>query len=1047
MRVKGSGLRVAPLALPLAIAGMLLAGCAHVGQRGSDNGSIAPRSTGTKDNPNARAEWFYNQRSYPLDEIPIGARAKGMAQASKIAEVQRLDKAGAQSRWTAIGPLGFDTTQTAWGRQSGRVRSMAIDPNNTDRLFLGVSTGGVWRSEDAGANWTPLTDAQPSLAIGAVAVAASDSQIVYAGTGEGNGGYYSVGLLKSTDGGSTWSVLSADTFNRSAFAGLAVDPSNADTIVACTTTANFGSRASDNPPANPGTGMFRSTDGGASFTQITASDCFDLAVVADDFNVMYHSASGGEDGNGLFRSADGGQTWTLVDAALNGDSVTSVAIGVSKDGSRVYLGGYQGEGIFIQSSTDSAATFGQPRITPKPSDPEARGNAFSYCESQCGYDNEISVNPFDPNDVIFAGIGAFRSTDGAMTFSTIGDNNTPDQPPRNLHVDHHMVAYDPAVQGVVYNGNDGGVWRSTDSGATWTSVNGTLGTLQPYHLSLHPTDPNIMFTGNQDNGTLRRTDSNTWTEVFGGDGSFTAIDPNNPQIVYASTPSLGIAKSTDGGASFLDLFKPSGDPVQFVAPFVLDPSNPQVIYGGTNRLYRTTDASANFTPYTGSLTAAEGSSITGIAVAPSDSNIVYVVGSDGSVNRVDSAMPSAINAAPLPGRYATHLAVHPTDPNTVYVTFSGFNSGTPDTAGHVFKTTDAGASWTNISDNLPDSPANNVALRPGMPDEVYVATDVGVFVSSTGGGSWARMGNGLPNAPVAWLAVNGTTNTLAAATYGRSVWKTELDGTSMPPGTTNYSYTYFNASEGGWGFNVSHQGDNAFGTWYTYAPDGKPMFLTVQASETSPGNFAGPIFRVAGTPFELIDGATAVTAATEVGMGEMAFDAEGNLALSYTLNMAGLNAMTTKQLTRFNFANPPPTCVGTTQSRAGASNYSDLWWNSAESGWGLTIAHQGDVIFLLWYTYGEGGRDQWISGTPLTLQPDGSFAGPLQRPDAGTPVADIDGQAATTFPVPETGMASVSFSDGETGTFNYTLDGVTQSKAIQRFVFVGADQPKVICTQ
>ena len=1048
MGLKGSISGLARIALPAAIAGLLLGGCAQLGGR-SDGYSAAaePRSAGSKDNPNARAEWFYGQRAYPLDQIPPGARTKAMAQASKIAEVIRTDKAGAGNLWTPVGPEGFDTTQTAWGRQSGRVRAMAIDPSNSNRLYLGVATGGLWRSEDAGGSWTPLTDAQPSLAVGAVAVAASDPQVIYVGTGEGNGQYYGVGILKSTDGGANWSVLGADEFSRSSFSGIAVDPSNADNLVVCTTAGNFGSRAGETPPINAGTGVFRSTDGGQSFTQIRANSCFDLAVVPDNYNQMYYTSNDDADGSGVYKSSDGGQSWALDTGAVNGD-VSNLAIAVSKDGSRIYIGGDKGSDIVIQSSTDGAASWQMPRLTPNPASASNElGQAGTYCEKQCFYDNEIAVNPFDPNDVIFGGIGSYRSTDGGETFTRIGDNNNPGTPPLNVHVDHHMVTFDSANQGVVYNGNDGGVWRSTDGGSTWTSINQTLGTLQPYHLSLHPTNPNIMFTGNQDNGTLRRSDSNTWTEVFGGDGSYSAIDHSNPQIVYASVPMLVLAKSTDGGATFQDLTGlPTGEPTQFIAPFVIDPVNAQTLYGGTNRLHRSTDAAETWAPFTDVLTTGEGASITAIAVAPSDTTVIYVGGSDGTVSKVSSGAPAAVNAAPLPGRYVTSIAVNATDANTAYVTYSGFNNGTPDTPGHIFKTTDGGASWTNISDNLPDAPANTVAIRPGMANEIYVGTDVGVYVSATGGGSWARMGNGIPNAPIMWLAVNGSTNMLVAATHGRSVWKTELGGTTMPPGgTTNYSYVYYNPAEAGWGYNVLHQGNNAFGTWYTYAPDGLPMWLFVQAVEQSPGTFSGPVYRTSGTPFEMIDGMVAQTSITQVGTGEMVFDSNGGLTLNYELNAAGLDAMQTKQLQKFTFADPAPTCSGTTESRAGATNYSDLWWNSSESGWGLTVSHQGDVIFILWYTYGEGGRDQWISGTPLRLQPDGSFSGPMQRPDMGTAVADIDGSPATTFPVPEIGMASLSFSDGENGTFNYTVGDVTQSKAIERFVVVGPDDPKAVC--
>ncbi|MCB1587761.1 MAG: hypothetical protein KDI56_02550 [Xanthomonadales bacterium] len=260
--------------------------------------------------------------------------------------------------------------------------------------------------------------------------------------------------------------------------------------------------------------------------------------------------------------------------------------------------------------------------------------------------------------------------------------------------------------------------------------------------------------------------------------------------------------------------------------------------------------------------------------------------------------------------------------------------------------------------------------------------------------------------------------------------------------STNYSYTWWNAAEPGWGYNLSHQGDLLYGTWYSYAPDdGLPMFLTVEARQTSAGNFAGPVYRVAGTPFQMINGSQAFTAVTQVGTAQLAFDGNGALTLGYSL----FDVEQTKMLERFVFGSTAPTCVGTTASRAGATNYSDLWWNSSEAGWGLTLAHQGNTIFLLWYTYGEGGRDQWISGSSLVLQADGSYVGELQRPQMGVPLPQIMGPA-TSFPVPGFGSATLRFTDGENGTFEYTVDGVTQTKAIQRFVVVAADQPKPLCS-
>ncbi|MCB1588151.1 MAG: hypothetical protein KDI56_04560, partial [Xanthomonadales bacterium] len=177
--------------------------------------------------------------------------------------------------------------------------------------------------------------------------------------------------------------------------------------------------------------------------------------------------------------------------------------------------------------------------------------------------------------------------------------------------------------------------------------------------------------------------------------------------------------------------------------------------------------------------------------------------------------------------------------------------------------------------------------------------------------------------------------------------------------TPNYSYTWWNPEQAGWGLNLQHQGALLYGTWYTYADDGQVMFLTVEALPAEDGSFTGPVFRVAGTPFQLIDGSPAFTAVTEVGSARLSFS--GNDALSFDYSVNGVTQ--SRQLQRFVFDAAPPVCVNTLESRAGADNYSDLWWNPTEAGWGLTLAHQGDVIFLLWYTYGEGGRDQWISAS------------------------------------------------------------------------------------
>lgn len=731
--------------------------------------------------PQARADWFYAQRAYPLASVPEGARQRALAQAEKIAEVQGRNKAGSNSPWTLMGPTGFDSRiEPTWGRMAGRVRAMAIDPTNSNRLLLGTATGGVWLTSNGGQSWTPLTDTQPSLAIGAVAIDPNNPNVFYAGTGEANGSYYGVGILKSTNAGQSWSVLGGTLFNRGSIAGIAISPANSNVVVVCATSGkDQGSLATVGEDVG---GIYRSIDGGQSFVQVVGAQCKDLAVVPTDFNTMYFVATRvGADG-GLYKSTDAGVSWNRVAGAVAGSDIERMAIGLSNQGTRVWLGGKKGDQLVIQRSTDSGANWTTLATTDIPGSVDDASWEL-YCEGQCDYDNSVAVNPFDANEAWLAGVGAFRTRDGGATFTQYGANNAGGGP---LHVDHHLVLFDRRQQGVVYDANDGGIYRSADGGTTWTSIGGTLATIQSYHIALHPTNRNIIFTGNQDNGTTRRLDNNVWVELGGGDGGYAAVNHANPQIVYASATELSLQKSVDGGedrfrAAIVQVPREQGEPVSFIAPYVMDPVNPEVLLAATNRLWRTADGMQSWAPVSPALTRSEGAVITNLAIARSDTSVVYTVASDGTVARGGAGGFVAIQRAPLPNRYATGVAVSPTDANTAYVTFSGFSDSTPSNPGHVFRTNDGGASWTNVSANLPNTPVSAIAINPTVPTEVYIGTDVGVFISNNAGGSWAKMNAGLPNTGVLSLAVNATTNVLAAATYGRSVWFADLNS-SAPTG-------------------------------------------------------------------------------------------------------------------------------------------------------------------------------------------------------------------------------------------------------------------------
>lgn len=252
---------------------------------------------------------------------------------------------------------------------------------------------------------------------------------------------------------------------------------------------------------------------------------------------------------------------------------------------------------------------------------------------------------------------------------------------------------------------------------------------------------------------------------------------------------------------------------------------------------------------------------------------------------------------------------------------------------------------------------------------------------------------------------------------------------NTPP---NYTAMWWNPAESGWGLNIAHQGDVLFPMWFTYGTNGQLQWYAVSGAAKQPdGSYTGEVFRFTGKPFNQITGAQAFNQSTPVGTASLRFGASNALSFSYTIE--GITQ--TKNLSRFAFsAAPEPVCTFTGGSRSSATNYTDIWWNQAESGWGLTLAHQGDDIFGLWYTYGSTGAAQWVSAFG-SKQPDGSFKGDLNRATSGTGFNQINGTSATSFPLPKVGEFELRFSNGETGTFKYKLDGIEQTKQISRFVF------------
>ncbi len=667
------------------------------------------------------------------------------------------------TRWRALGPTrinGEDFSPS--GQFAGRASTIAIHPTDPDILYVGGAQGGVWRSDDAGLNWTPLTDNECSLAMGSIAIDPVDPQIVYAGTGEqhfSGDSYYGCGVLRSLDGGATWEQLGADVFVRRSSlvgrGGMGTGGARIARVVVDRATA--GSAVSTTVLAASSFGLYRSTSSGRSWELALEGYATDVVANPNDPSILYAALLG----EGIYRSSDGGVSWghSFESIPREGAHRTILAIAPSNPdvvyAGVVLLGEERRSADMAIYRTDDGGTY----WGAIPAD-------GASCFGQCWYDFTMAVHPRNADVVYLGTVLMYESIDGGVTFSPIH--------PDNLYVDQHTLAFDTLSDPYrLYVANDGGAFRTINSGQTWTGLNSNLGLAQFYRgISMHPSNPVITLGGTQDQGTLRPSGGTlAWDKVLSGDGGYTAFDAENPGVWYGETQWIrgaGYAGPRKNGIRMVDGIDINEDAL-FIAPLVIDPVDSRRLYFGTQTLYRTDNSARSWTPI---YRTPDESVITAIAPSPASPNTVYaairtgriVVTHDGGRTWLEAGAPAG-----LPDRWIGGLAAHPADPGQAYAAAGGFLSG------HVFQTMDGGRSWQDRTGNLPDHPVNSIIYDPADPNGVFLGTDFGVFHSPTGGGNWTRLQDGLPVSAVYDVAAQPGTGRLVAATHGRGMFELSID--------------------------------------------------------------------------------------------------------------------------------------------------------------------------------------------------------------------------------------------------------------------------------
>ncbi|MEQ8764610.1 MAG: hypothetical protein RL885_11830 [Planctomycetota bacterium] len=776
---------------------------------------IAAGQLPTFDRPGEATTFFLRQRLAPgMTSLPrehLAATRRAILERESSPNVQAPGVRHADPTWRALGP----------GNIGGRTRALVIDPSDTSILYAAGVAGGVWKSIDRGQSWRPTGDELINLAVCSLVIDPSDPQVLYAGTGEGFSDHdvyvRGLGIFKTTDGGESWQQLrsTVEGVPDGAFHyvnDLVLSPNDPSRVYAVTRS-----------------GVWRSLDGGASWSVVLSNPwqlptqpatrgclvgCTDLAIRSDRNPDVLWACFGSFTRDGLYRSTNGGASWLMYTTEPNQGRMT-VALAPT-DNDVVYLlmadngtGGPVGQLVNVYRSTDGFSF--QPRVdfTTKTGPwllsnlVYATGCAAGGTYAQGWHDQTIVTDPLDPDRVWVGGVDLFRSDDGGQSFgiASYGFLRDVDPPsPLYTHVDQHGLIFDPDFDGTsnqrLYLINDGGVFRTENARAAtsqedcpfppdeplpeilWENLNNGYAVTQFYHGDSIP-GADLYLGGAQDNGTsLVRsvTNPNGWKRVFGGDGGYVAIDPDQPDTMYIEYQGFPtIQKSTDGGQTFSPAVQGITDTDGlFISPLAMDPSDSQTLWTGSQRPWRTMDGAGSWTAAGADLPAAAG--ISAIAVAPSDGNVVYLGYENGYVARSSnarSAQPSfALRIGGLVGGWVSSLAVDPKDPDLAYCTVSTY--GVP----HVFRTRNGGLVWKAIDgiavDGVPDIPVHSLAVRPVLSRQLFVGTELGVFQSNDGGDSWQPLNPKLPLTVVEWLDFQDA-NTLVAFTHGRGAFRLRLD--------------------------------------------------------------------------------------------------------------------------------------------------------------------------------------------------------------------------------------------------------------------------------
>lgn len=665
--------------------------------------------------------------------------------------------------WSNLGPITKPTNGTGQPNGLGRVNCIAFHPTDANIMYVGAPSGGIWKTTDGGSTWTDLNNVTFRFGVSSIVIHPQHPDTIYVGTGDRDAGDApGYGVYWSLDGGASWSARNNGMGNRTVNEIL-MDPSHPDTLIAATSS-----------------NIYRSTDGGANWIlSLSSNNCKDIAFHPYNSNIIYAA------GTKFFRSSNNGASFTQISSGVP-SSVQRMAITTTPaDSHYVYLLAGNSTGLVgLYRSTNSGVSFSTRSTTPNILGYDAGGGDNA---SQAWYDLVLAADPNTSGTIYTGGVNIWKSTNGGQTW-TIKAHWTGSGGADDIHADQHALAFSPLTDDL-YNGNDGGAYFTDDNGDTWQDISSGLDIAQVYKIGQSAAEKDLVINGYQDNGTAYYKNGGWYTEI-GGDGMECIADPVNTDVMYGALYYGDIRRSTNGGGSFSVIASATNgisESGAWITPYKLHPNYTDTMFAGFENIWRSynckSEPIASNVSWTKITSHSNSTNIRDLAISPANDNLMYYSRGNSFYrsNNVLAATPTWTDLSgglPLVG-IVVDIEPHPRDENKVWMSMGG----------NIYYSDDQGASWTDYSGTLPNITLNTIVFDTSSQNEgLYVGMDEGVYYRDTTMGDWALFNTGLSSVEITELEIYydtsacGGESSLRASTYGRGLWETPLcDPGSLPP--------------------------------------------------------------------------------------------------------------------------------------------------------------------------------------------------------------------------------------------------------------------------